>query len=700
MCQFDSIRGGVSLKSIRSKIMVILSGMVAGFLLLLTVASSFMTYNNALSQLKQNLTSTVQITSDRIEQELEVYISAAEAFGVRSDISDPEVSVAQKEKLMNQWAERHGMIRTNLIDANGDSLFDGNNYSDREYFQKCMSGETYVSTPVISKVTNKLTVIVAAPLWDKGDTSLNPVGVVYFVPNEDFLNSVMASIQVSENSVAYMIDKDGTTIADINTENVAVENIEQKAQSDSNYSSLAAIHSKMRNGETGVGNYTLNGQSKIIAYTPLQGTDSWSVAISAPISDFMDATYVTIIAACVILVLSVVITFFIAAFVAGKIANPIKECANRLELLAAGDLTTTVPDVDSKDETGILAKATEEIVSSMNNLIQDENRVLGAMSHGDFDVHCHRELYKGDFEAMYKSIHNINHRLSDTLLEISTAADQVSSGSNQVAAGAQALSQGATQQASSVQELAAAMDEISRDIRQNAQSAENANAAAQDAGHMLNESEQKMNELVHAMEQISTSSSEIGRIIKTIEDIAFQTNILALNAAVEAARAGAAGKGFAVVADEVRNLAAKSAEASKSTSTLIEHSMTAVDNGTKILGEAAQSIRDTAERTKSAVSLMENISKASVAQADSITQVNGEIEQISNVVQTNSATAEQSAAASEELSGQAEMLKKLVGSFRLREIPMEDRHAAADAVADTSHFETNTVDSFQDTSKY
>ena len=197
--------------------------------------------------------------------------------------------------------------------------------------------------------------------------------------------------------------------------------------------------------------------------------------------------------------------------------------------------------------------------------------------------------------------------------------------------------------------------------------AEKSNEVSEEAGRLLGETMEKMNELVAAMDEINSSSNEIGRIIKTIEDIAFQTNILALNAAVEAARAGNAGKGFAVVADEVRSLAEKSAEASKTTSELIEHSIQAVENGTRIAGDTSESIKNTAISAKEAISFNGEIRKNSTAQAEQVAQVTVGVDQISSVVQTNSATAQQSSAASEELAGQAEMLKKAVGRFKLKD---------------------------------
>ncbi|MPM85475.1 hypothetical protein SDC9_132556 [bioreactor metagenome] len=357
------------------------------------------------------------------------------------------------------------------------------------------------------------------------------------------------------------------------------------------------------------------------------------------------------------------------------------KCTARLELLAQGDLKSPVPEVHSRNETKRLADTTASMTRTISGIIGDLGQGLEAIAHGDFTVtSANQELYQGDYTALLYSIGELIARQNGTMRQIGLSAEQVAAGSEQVSAGAQALSQGATEQASSVEELAATISEISDQIGETSKNAGEARQKVDEAGAMMVQCDRQMKEMVAAMGEISENSQQIGRIIKTIEDIAFQTNILALNAAVEAARAGEAGKGFAVVADEVRNLAGKSAAASKDTSALIEAAVQSVERGAGIANTTAATLDTVAENSKATAKMVEKIAEAAQQQAVSIAQVSQGIDQISSVVQTNSATAEESAASSEEMSAQAQTLKDLVGQFKLK----EDRPASVEAVSKTS----------------
>lgn len=366
----------------------------------------------------------------------------------------------------------------------------------------------------------------------------------------------------------------------------------------------------------------------------------------------------------VLSILAFVISIGLGIFIANGISRPVNDCSRRLALLAEGDLSSPVPEPTTGDEVGAMLISLDTTVGTLTTIINDVKRGLAAVAEGDLTVTTDL-TYPGDFSELRSTIERIIVSLSSTLGRISTASEQVDVGSDQVSQGAQALSQGAMEQASSVEELAATITDISEHIKQNARNAETANELSNEAGAGVMDSNQKMKEMLQAMEDITETSNEIGKIIKAIDDIAFQTNILALNAAVEAARAGAAGKGFAVVADEVRNLAQKSAEAAKNTTQLIENAIVAIENGTKIADEAGQALEEVVEKAGVVAENIQKIAEASKEQAEAIAQVTMGVDQISSVVQTNSATSEESAAASEELAGQATLLKELVGKFKL-----------------------------------
>ena len=363
---------------------------------------------------------------------------------------------------------------------------------------------------------------------------------------------------------------------------------------------------------------------------------------------------------------AIILAMIICARVTRTIVRPVQEIESAMEGLASGNMKQQL-DYESADEFGMLVKSVQATCHGLEEVMRDLSYLLDEMAGGNFNLYAKEEVYIGDFKPLLESIRHMNLNLSETMRQINDASDQVASGADQVSSGAQALSQGATEQASSVEELAATVNEISREVTTTASNAKEASSKVEEAQEKLTVSNEQMQDMIVAMEDISQKSGDIGKIIKTIEDIAFQTNILALNAAVEAARAGEAGKGFAVVADEVRNLASKSAEAASNTTILIEGTIQAVENGTEIVGRTAEAIQATVESTKSAVTYVDEISTAADRQAEEISQVTTGMDQISSVVQTNSATAEESAAASEELSSQSQLLKSLVARFKLRD---------------------------------
>lgn len=656
------------MKSVKGKILL---GMVATIvigMLAVGIVSIVLSLQSSNSLLKTAMQGTAEIAAGRVQYELTSYIQIATAAGQNQVLGSDEFPLDEKEEFINQLATNNNMTRGNLLDLDGNSYFDGNNYADREYFQRAKAGESFVSTPTLSKVTGELSILVAAPLYQDGDSDKEIIGVVYFVPEETFLNDIMTSIHVSENSEAFMIDKDGMTIADVTLDTVGVRNIEQEANADASLKDLATYMVDMRSGNSGVGQYSINGTSKLLAYAPVNNTDSWSIGIVVQESDFMGAVYRAAIIIGILIVVVVLIGVFVAIRMATSIGRPIQLCADRIHKLSEGDLSSPVPEIKTKDETGRLAQQTVTIVKNLQDLIGDIGYLLGEMARGNFNVRSRDyNYYIGDYEQLLLHVRHINKELSNTLAQINTASAQVSAGAEQVSSGAQSLAQGATEQASAVEELSATINDISMDSQKTAKLALQSKEAVDHAGEELQTSSEYIATLGNAMSNISESSQEISKIISTIENIAFQTNILALNAAVEAARAGTAGKGFAVVADEVRNLAHKSDQAAKATKDLIEKSINAVNEGVDMMQKVSEAVDSVMESAGVAVSGMDEVADAVQRETDSIVQITQGIDQISSVVQTNSATAEESAAASEELSGQSEMLKNLIAGFQLRQ---------------------------------
>lgn len=364
---------------------------------------------------------------------------------------------------------------------------------------------------------------------------------------------------------------------------------------------------------------------------------------------------------------ALVITIFLSTYLTRAITRPLHELEKSAGKIVKGEFDIELT-YQSKDELGSLAKAFKNMTVILDSVISDASRLLREMANGNFDVRTQAEdRYVGNFQSLLLSIRKLNRDLSLTLGQINLSADQVAADSDQVSNGAQALSQGATEQAAAVEELATTIAGISQQVKDTAENAQHAREQSTEAGVEVEACNHQMRDMVAAMEEISRTSNEISKIIKTIEDIAFQTNILALNASVEASRAGAAGKGFAVVAEEVRMLASKSSTASQNTSELIESSIGAVKRGTKLADSTAQSLVKVMEDMRSTSETVDKIADAAEEQASAVEQVTVGVDQISSVVQTNSSTAVESAASSEQLSSQATMLKDLVSKFVLRE---------------------------------
>ncbi len=429
-------------------------------------------------------------------------------------------------------------------------------------------------------------------------------------------------------------------------------------------------------GKSYVGRASILGEDHLCSYVPTydaNGQIDGLIFAGISMSTAARQINLTIVLSCLAGVILIVLGIMIVgAYIKRTVSNPLFRLTILAQTLEQGDLglnhhQTMMVGIDSNDEIGVLSHSFDNTIRRLRNYIGEISNMLESVASGDLTVQITQE-YVGDFASIRTSLNDILQKLNSTMGQIVTSAEHVSNGAEQMATASQALSQGSVEQTSAVEELEETMRSVTENVRQ---TAENAQLAREQVGGMrrqLAEGNEKMQEMITAMEEITDSSNEIEKIIKTIEDIAFQTNILALNAAVEAARAGSAGKGFAVVADEVRNLAAKSAEASQSTSALIGRSIAAVNQGTQIADATAQQLKNIVEGAHGIDETINGIAADAQTQAEAVEQIQDQIGQITSVVQTNSSTAEESAATSQELSAQANVLKQLVRTFHLRQM--------------------------------
>lgn len=654
------------MKSIRTKITVCLMLTIVTALMAAGLSGIIPSYRSTLSTVEHMMCSTAVLAAERVEQELAAYKNVAMDAGCMPQLSDPDVPPEEKQALIEERCSMHGFQRGNIIGLNGHSIFDGKDYSDREYVKQALQGNLYVSEPLVSKITGELSIMAAAPLYTNGIYGSSIAGAVYFVPKETFLNDIVSSIHIGENSRAYMINKSGGTIADITLDTITVQNIEAEAKDDTSLKELADIHAQMRSGENGFGSYQTGENKMFIAYAPVPYTDGWSIAVTAPQENYLAAAQKAMTINIAVIAVSILASMIIALLLANNIGKPMKACAKRMQLLVEGDLETPVPQIKNKDETGMLTASAASLVEGLGLVIHDISYLLTELANQNLDIHTeHEDIYAGSFQNILLSMRHMKMQLNAVMHQVRHSANQVSAASNQLSASAQTLSEGTAEQSGSVQQLAERMNIISSDVKNTASEALDVRSQTHHAGEAVSLCSSQMQSLMAAMDKIKTCSDEIEKILKTIEDIAFQTNILALNAAVEAARAGEAGKGFAVVAEEVSSLASKSAEAAQNTSALIEHSSDAVLTGTEIAKQTADVLQEVVKSIRSVTASIDNISTVSSEQSEAVSQISEGINQISAVVQSNSSTAQQGAAASEQLSAEADVLKRLVEQFTL-----------------------------------
>lgn len=657
--------------SIKTKIFINFIALILLVVIVLGGLSSYQNYKVTFNTLEQTMVNLAQSSSNVISNKLEVYKTVAADLGLNPVLSDLTISKQIKADIVMQMIEMYGLVDAFTVSAmgTGESPVTREIYliNNMDYFISAMNGNIFISEPSMNKKLNKVTFSVAAPIWKDGEYGTTVNGVAVIVLDGKVLSDITSSVKIGEKGFGFILNKEGFTIGHPDYNKVLnSENIIASFEADGTNASMAKTEQQLLNGEASFGDYILNSSKHLMTYSQIEGSSGWGFFVSVPEAEYLGSTYMSIIITLCVSVISLIVAFVVGRNIANKIAAPVVACADRLQKLSDGELKSEVNITDRNDEIGTLIKSLGSTIKGLNVIINDISYHLGAIAEGDFSTSIDME-YNGDFNSIAVYMKKISKYLNDIVRQVNESAKQVASGSDQVAGGALALSQGATEQASSVEELSATLNEVSEQINNNASFASKANESSIESSKQVVLGSNYVKQMNEAMLNINNTSQEIAKIIKVIDDIAFQTNILALNAAVEAARAGTAGKGFAVVADEVRNLASKCAEAAKDTTVLIENSMEAVENGVKISKQTEKALYLAVEKADIVADMIEQISHSSSKQAEAASQILAGLEQISATVQTNSATAEESSAASEELSSQAQVLKELVATIKLKE---------------------------------
>jgi len=524
----------------------------------------------------------------------------------------------------------------------------GDDITSQDNVKSALSGRSL--TAIEQGTAVRLSIRSGSPIYDDQGRLLGVVSVGYRLDTEDFVDSIKA-VMGCETTIFLGDERISTTVLkDDGTRAVGTK------------SSAGVSETVLVEGKSYIGQVKVLKRDALTKYTPILGADGKPIGmlfVGRYLTEKSDTVWGFLQIGLLIMLVSLALSILVILCLVRRIVTPIHAMVKAAHALAAGDIEVSV-QVDTKDEM-------LELAGAFNNMIENtrqQAQIIKAIADGDLTVVAEARSEK---DVMNHALLSMLHLNNEIFSQIAGSANQVSSGARQIADSSQALAQGATEQAAAVEQLSSAISEVDDKTKDNAAMAEKAAVLAGTIKGNAGKSSEQMGRMVQAVKDIDEASQSIGKIIKVIDDIAFQTNILALNAAVEAARAGQHGKGFAVVADEVRNLAAKSAEAAKDTGSLIENSMVKAKLGMRIAGETSTSLDEIVSGINESGQLVGEIARSSEQQSAAISQINDRIGQVAQVVQQNSATAEESAAASEEMSGQSDMLQGLIARFKLRD---------------------------------
>ena len=648
-------------KSIRTRLIVSICVLTLLCVLAMQVVNIGLLQNAFSSLVPSAMETSLQMAHMQIHAKLEANFAALEAIANMPFIRNTELSLQERAESLSGFiaeGEAGGYRVSAITDTTGRAVLSSGyeiDVSSDAYFTEAVTGKRVVSDPFHSVATGELIIVYAVPYYNNDG---RVAGVITLDVDALHLSRGFEVLGLGESGVAFAIAQDGTTVVSTDLDTVTDQlNDFDELKTDPSLEGLVASERKMVQGEAGNSEHDYMGVRELIYYMPIADT-TWAVAVTEARSEAYGVVNAITYTGVVVLVVVVLLSVVAGTLLARSIARPIVRLADAANGLARGDIDVSV-GVDTRDETGVLAAA----FRGMTENIRQQADVINSIAKGDYTVSI---PVRSEADVMNKAINHMVDSNNDLMGEIRGAAEQVATGASQIADGSQTLATGSTEQAATMQQFSASISEVRVQAETNTELARATVEEVGEAGRMMEESIASMQEMTAAMNLIEQNSHEMAKVIKAIEDIAFQTNILALNAAVEAARAGQHGKGFAVVADEVRNLAGKSAEATKETTALIGTSVQNIARGVAIAGRTREGLVQVGIIAGNNATAMGRVSEASEQQGAAIREINSGIDQISSVVQANSATAEESAALAQELSAQSALLNRVVDRFKLR----------------------------------
>lgn len=640
---------------LRMKIQLIFGITMVVLLAVVGLVNYYTNYASYVNNMEENLTENADMAAAAITEKMEDYRKIVTGVG-HDEILGGNASNEKKEAQLNFYIEQYDFDGGDVLDMNGNCIFDGAALGEEDYVQSALQGEYALSDVELNKETGSYAINMAAPIYANGDKTVK--GVICFTLNADFLHNLLGKIKVSESSYSYLIDANGDVIVHSKVDDLTGYTIDKQEQA------LQDATRTILDNEEGYVSYRKNGDTMMCGYDTIEEANGWNIVVVAPESDFMSEIQGFLIILLIVDTVACILALLISVSIAGYIAKPVKNVQQVMTAIAKGDFSTKVEKTNGKDELAELRRTASSLLNTLSGIIGEANHVLGSIAEGDLRID-HMRVYPGEFNTLACSVNAIKEMLSEMIVEVQSTAANVETGSKQLVDATSMLSEGTVTQASSIQQLMSDMGEVAECISNSSENGKLVNEKLHNLNIEIQNGNDQMTELRERVKDIEEMSEDIQKVVGTINTIAFQTNLLAFNASVEAARAGENGKGFAVVASEVGELASKSSEESKKTEQLIDRCIASIMNAKECADRTFESLHSIVVNSEEISQAFDQIANDTKEQQEKSVGVQSEISNISSVVQSNTATAEETAASTDVLSQQAMNLDQMVKLFKV-----------------------------------